>query len=139
MPGDGNEHARERRALLVADGLLARWQCARCERHFIERDNLGTWTCCYHPGALQDECASTPTTAAGHYTCCNTAPSRRLGAGNGCTPCDHVSDASMLHERVRVVSATDASAILVHASAPGVRFESETGQFYVFRCQDQLV
>jgi hypothetical protein len=138
-----NERVRAMRAEALAGDLTRLRACARCRRHYAEIDNLGTWRCRYHPGAVAT--APMPGVPAGHYSCCRASASTEwtfaerpppgfaaVRPAAGCARCDHVEDAAAEHEPTRVVLPTEAATLLLLA-APGVVDDTSRGRVYVLR------
>jgi len=64
----------------VAEFLVEKRTCRRCQYEFCELENLGEFRCKkYHPFAVQFD-------ANGNYLCCH-----RMRGADGCVPADHIS------------------------------------------------
>ena len=59
--------------------IRTRKRCRVCDIFFTDVQNMGTWNCSTHAGAVDAE--------SGRWTCCN-----RLRHAGGCRRCDHVAD-----------------------------------------------
>jgi len=126
------------RAQLAA--LMERRHCVRCGTVYVELENLGTWHCGYHPGAL-DSVWRVRTDARGNvrgtYTCCGREPPLRSGIGvQGCTRCDHADAEAPSAAAAPLSVAAERAELLLgthRLGAPGVVYDASRRTYTIHR------
>ena len=118
-------------------------ECRRCAVQYSEINNLGTWRCHYHPGAVNNVWNDG---TRGRWDCCgapDVADPLRRHADSGCVKCDHVWNVVGSEQETRFIVDAHAARVTVGehrlVGAPGVTPLPKVHRYVIRRAADDKV